>query len=148
MQLSTEHQCVSLSGESEVMALQSRIGHSHTHSTSRGSRQVFLHLYSATQSQEMSSKGVFLNPCVCDSHGTLTRSNTSRCENKKKPRPLSKIQSLTSEVLGNLFACWSVMSWLAHILPWPLFSFTDFFHSAARSRDGWRRGWSPGICLA
>lgn len=97
-------------------------------------------------------KGVSLNPCVCDSHGTLTHSSTSsRCENKN-PAPFAKIQSLTSEVLGNLFACWSVMSWLAHILSWPLFSFTDFFHSAARSRDGWmdgwRRGWSPGICLA
>ncbi len=71
MQLSTEHQCVSLSDQSEVMVLQSGTGHSHTHSMSRGSRQVFLHLYSATQSQEMSSKGVFLNPCVWDSHGTL-----------------------------------------------------------------------------
>lgn len=47
MQLSTEHQCVSLSGESEVMSLQSRTGHSHTHSMPQGSRQVFLHLYRA-----------------------------------------------------------------------------------------------------
>ncbi len=91
MQLSTEHQCVSLSGQSEVMALQSGTGHSHTHRMSRGSRQVFLHLYSATQSQEMSSKGVFLNPCVWDSHGTLTHSSTSsRCENKN---PKSDIRS-------------------------------------------------------
>lgn len=49
-----------------------------------------------------------------------------------------KTQSLTSNLcLGTaLFACWSVMSWLAHILSWPLFSFMDFF-SQCSLIQGW-----------
>lgn len=113
MQLSTEHQCVSLSGESEVMSLQSRTGHSHTHSMPRGSRQVFLHLYGATQSQEISSKGVFLNPCVCDSHGTLTHSNTSSRFENKNPAPFQKSKVWPPKCLGT---CLLAGVWWAGLL--------------------------------